>query len=325
MPNERGEEDMSNSVTCFFAYPINPPALAETIESTIALICGNSAVKAQSWRSFSAAGKFITHEVCSAINACTLFACDLTRLSQNVLFELGYAIARNKRIWITLDASYEHAKANYKSLGLLNTVGYTAYENSLELATKFSQEQPYTDLSMTLCRRALQAAGPVLSQHALFYLKSEVRTEASLQLTHRLAQSALSVIADDWQGMSQQPLEWYIKNIYGAHAVVAHLLGDDRENRFRHNAKAALVAGLASGFEKPLLLLAQAPYIAPVDYRDVVKVHRTASECLQTVNTWLPEMEAWHQYRQSQTGPHLKVTRPTSTIGRVLGKFAGSN
>jgi hypothetical protein len=95
---------MADSVNCFFAYPANPVGISEVIEKSISKIneMGIDEVNVVGWRSLSVTGKVIISEVCKAIDASPLFICDLTNLNPNVLFELGYAIATNKRIWITL-------------------------------------------------------------------------------------------------------------------------------------------------------------------------------------------------------------------------------
>ncbi len=113
-------------------------------------------VNAQGWRTLGVTGKLIIHEVCSAIDNCELFICDLTWISPNVLFELGYAIAKNKQIWVTLDSSFEDSKSNYDRLNLLSSIGYASYQNSIHLANLFFQEEPYKDLKSTIYSRVAE-------------------------------------------------------------------------------------------------------------------------------------------------------------------------
>jgi hypothetical protein len=48
-----GDNDMANTVKCFFAYSARPPSLAEVVEKAIEEINkqGNSLVKSYGWKS----------------------------------------------------------------------------------------------------------------------------------------------------------------------------------------------------------------------------------------------------------------------------------
>jgi len=58
---------------------------------------------------------------------------------------------------------------------------------------------------------------------------------------------------------------------------------------------------MAFGAGKPLLMLAESPYHPPLDYRDILYVHDTASACVRRVEAWLTKVEctysADHQTR----------------------------
>jgi len=141
---------MPGQVKCFVAYPSNPPAIAESIEEAIEKIKAGQVVDIVSWKSINVGGRFIITSICEAIEENDLFICDLTTLNHNVLFELGYAIAHNKRIWILLNTSIEYSKNTYEKFKLLTTIGYVDYTNSNDIQTKFYKDQPYSDLQHTI-------------------------------------------------------------------------------------------------------------------------------------------------------------------------------
>src|SRR4030042_5228367 len=128
---------------CVVAYPSTPAALSETVEEAIKALRQGQVVDIIGWKSTSVSGKFIITEICKAIDESEIFICELTDLNHNVLFELGYAIARNKRIWVILDPSIERSKSDYKKFKLLTTIGYTPYLNSREIVDAFYIDQPY--------------------------------------------------------------------------------------------------------------------------------------------------------------------------------------
>ena len=287
---------MTDVTSCFFAYSASPEDLSETIDLAIDEInrVGKSFVNITGWKHLRPTGSLIINEVCKAIDECTIFVCDLTTLSTNVLFELGYAIAKNKRIWITLNSSYKDVTHHYKKLSLLSTVGYASYGNSYELRDKFLEEQPYTDLSSTIYDDIFKA---IVENHrtesGLFYLKCGINTDASVQLTRKLNESQLEIIVDDPDEVPIQSIEWYAQNIFQAYAVVAQFAGENHaiESSTIRNGKHSLIAGLAYGFEKPILMLAHAPFQPPVDYRHLLQIHKTARECTAIINEWLPDIE----------------------------------
>ena len=89
-----------NIPSCFFAYPSSPESLAEGIESAIELINGTKVVNIVGWKSLRTGGKLVINQICDAIDDSDVLLCDLTYLNPNILFELGYAVAKDKRIWI---------------------------------------------------------------------------------------------------------------------------------------------------------------------------------------------------------------------------------
>ena len=98
---------MEDKVSCFVAYPSKPDSLAEILEKAIEEIYKGQKVVINGWKSTSTTGKFIITAICTDIELRNIFICDLTNLNHNVLFELGYAIARKKRVWILIDPSFE--------------------------------------------------------------------------------------------------------------------------------------------------------------------------------------------------------------------------
>lgn len=87
---------MEKIPTCFFAYASQPTTVSEVIEECIEKINDGQTVVMKSWKTANVSGKFIMQEICKEIDKNDFFACDITCLNPNVLFELGYAIARKK-------------------------------------------------------------------------------------------------------------------------------------------------------------------------------------------------------------------------------------
>lgn len=279
----------------FYAYSANPRDVAETIENAINRINQTlpGILEIRGWKSSVASGTSIIHQICSEIEASDLFLCDLTTLSMNVLFELGYAIAKKKRIWITLCSSNDEDKRDYKRLSPLSQVARTYYRNSHDLQKKFLDQEPYQDLDNTIYEsfivNLVEAETPL--PH-LFYLKCSVNTEASVQLTQHIKKLQIQVRTDDPEETPSQTLEWYAKNVYSSQGVVAHFVSSSIENETNliQNSKYALVSGLAYGLDIPLLMLAHSPFNSPVDFQGLLTIHETASSCMKISTPWIDDI-----------------------------------
>ncbi|MGO4610663.1 hypothetical protein AB4142_30490, partial [Variovorax sp. 2RAF20] len=67
-------------------------------------------------------------------------------MNSNVLFEAGYALGKNKVLWLVLDETDEGALRVWNDLSLLSTVGRFGYNgNSEELSARIFTERPDMD------------------------------------------------------------------------------------------------------------------------------------------------------------------------------------
>ena len=287
----------------FFAYPSDPAFIPETVETAIRALNDRAPVEIASWEDCRVGGKVILEEIVRAIDASALFLADVTGINPNVMFELGYAIARNKRVWIILDGTLPEAKRDYERVQVLTTVGYAGYSNSEDIVGRFLGECPFSDLDATIFARSI---GPTLEggrRYSLLYLRNRHDTEASRRLSREvdvLQRAGVSCIVDDPSEARVQPLSWYGQKVYSALAVLVHLCGEHREGARLHNARYALVAGLAYGLEKALLMLAEADYEVPLDYQDLLVSYAGPRKCVEGARPWLDRVRSlqWEERRE---------------------------
>lgn len=285
---------MAERVKCFVAYPSEPAARAETIESAIEQISGGSIVDIEGWRNISAGGRVVVSAVCERIQACQLFVADVTSLNPNVLFELGYAIAKNKRVWLLFDPNIERAKQQFDNFQLLSTIVYAPFSNSHDIVREFYKDEPYNDLDKTVLQDLLGSPDP-RQRRRLLLLKPSIDTEAAIRISRMVASGPLPSMIDDPREVKSQPLSWYVQHVDSSLGVVCQLLSTDYRNWELQNAKQALVAGFAYGRGVPMLMLAQSPYASPVDYRDILRQHATAANAEAIYSDWLlPVIDSYH-------------------------------
>ena len=115
---------MNLQPNAFFAYPFSEPTLKVPISEAVNHINKTKNISIKKWEDCSVSGKIIIDTICKEIDNSDLFFADLTGLNANVMFELGYSIAKNKRIWLILDETFEEQKRQFDQLKILTTIGH---------------------------------------------------------------------------------------------------------------------------------------------------------------------------------------------------------
>ena len=182
----------------FFAYPSSPPMLPPTLRAAIEGINKTGSALIVGWEDLSVNGDYIISEIVKAIDDCDFFCADITNANPNVMFEIGYAIARNKRIWLIRDQSYLDAKKEFEQLRLLTTIAFSAYTNSAHIITAFFADSPHLGTDNTIFRNSIEPMlGPQSATPSLLYLKSRHDSEASVHITRCLEDSGISIVLND--------------------------------------------------------------------------------------------------------------------------------
>ncbi len=285
---------MTKRVAVFYAYPSTPVSLDESIQNALRVlklspIIKKANVRLKAWPSLSTAGKKLISGITQSIDQASIFACDLTYPNANVVFELGYAIGKFKRIWISLNTTIEDASKDYKRLyGGLLSAAYAGYENHNNLADAFISDAPWKSLDQALLGDHLRRQAPRPETPALLYTRPDLNTDAIIATSEFLEGSRFGnyLIIDDPKENPTATMEWYAEKIHEVDAILVHLLADNQQNALEHNVKASFVAGLALGFRKHIQMLAHTPFVCPVDYQQLLKCHDTAQECLTSLKNW---------------------------------------
>jgi hypothetical protein len=310
----------------FFAYPSLPVSAGEAIRAALERLNYEQIVTVQSWEALRIGGKVIIAEILKNINNCAFLCADLTGLNPNVLFELGYGIAIGKPVWIVLDTTYAEYRKAFEQLRMLTTVGYRPYTNSSDIVGQLYQDQPYAEPDSLLERVITPELHPS-ARAEILYLKDRHATETSVRVTRRLDKSGLPLVIDDPNESSVQSLSWYASKIYSSMGVVCHLTHPNRDGASLHNARYAFVAGMTVGLGKPLLMLAdRTDLLAPLDYRDLLKQHSTATEAIAQLEQWLhPIQEQWTESRKAQQEYASTIKLATELSGLQLGEYVAEN
>ena len=252
--------------------------------------CGQQALL---WESMLVDGRVIIDRVLDQINNADMCIFDLTDQSENVLFEVGYAIAKAKPMWLTLDTTIEKAKSNWKDLALLNPIGYTAYMNSDDLLRHFKESDPLNTLAPVYDDLIEPVLSTAPETGALLYCSTFEPFEASNLLSTFLdnrRQRGLKILTSDPKESTLDSITWFAPRIVQSPGVLVHFAGEHRNRSSLHNRRHALVAGMAHGFEHPLLMLAEEGYLTPFDYQILLHKYESGSDCVRKARTWLDSL-----------------------------------
>jgi hypothetical protein len=204
----------------FYAYPSEPIAVGEVIRAAIDTINGGGIVTLKTWEDCRVGGKLIINEICTEIDSADFFCADLTGMNANVMFELGYAIARNRRIWLTLDTSIVAARKDFDQLRILTTVGFQSSTNSTLVVNGFYKDNPYLDLTATVFDSYIKPNLSPGQRSPFLYLKGRHPTEASVRISERIDKVPIPLIVDDPNESAVQTLVWYGTKLFSSAAAI---------------------------------------------------------------------------------------------------------
>ncbi|HAB51777.1 MAG TPA: hypothetical protein DCE80_06345 [Ignavibacteriales bacterium] len=246
---------------------------------------------AKSWEEYRTTTA-ISKDVLNAIDQCEVLVADLTYFNHNVLFEMGYAIAKDKKILILLNKQNKlennlgTSEKVYSSFALRD-IRYSHFTNYKHIQEALQKNLFEGDL----LNRLINVKNIAPKSNDIFYVLSKETNQASLDLTSMIQafkdEKKLKLISDDSTEVKFQTLKWYLQNLLQAKVVIVHFIGDKTENSFMVNAQNSLFAGLACGRGCDVLLAAPAKYKAPLDYNDILIQYTSSEELGVDAIDWL--------------------------------------
>lgn len=307
--------------TGFFAYSSKLASCGQSIEPAIQEINRGSVTRLQSWKELNVNGIFVIDPILYAIDQADYFCADLTGLNDNVLFELGYAIAKRKPIWLLLDSSITKAQTRYKQFGLLTNVGYRAYTNSNTIIQSFYADQPYEKTHDILTdyiknTTANNEGTPIL------LLKGQIDTNYSRTIINSIREFRIPFVLDDPVENKSQTFAWYFQKSIKAAALMIEFSSSERSDHEFHNSKCSLISGLGLGLGLKLLMLSEEPYEVPIDYGELLQKYDTQIQCQKVVSGFLSELrqEVFELYSKKER--YVEKQKKHSRLQKVaFGEF----
>ncbi len=244
----------------FIAYSSEPSLIGETIEK----INNHVGCDFETWSAMDIWGNAIGSKVQESIINKDLFVADISILNPNVVYEIGFAIGKQKKILLIRNKSIQIGLEEIKEIGIFDTIGYKEYENSQDLAKILTSYNGKNNISY--------ATFDINQTAPLYLLDAKYKNDKIIRISSRIKKAAVFYRSFDPNEYFRMNLADTIKNVATSISVVVSLLPKVIEDAKWHNLRAAFIAGLAHGMEKDTIILALDDAEIPLDYRDKITV-----------------------------------------------------
>lgn len=274
----------------FIGYSQKPKEVGDEVRLAASITKRSGLVDVNTWEETPTSGRLIITTVLQVIDESAMCLFDITTLSENVLFEVGYAFSRQKRLMLSVNTNYEAARYNWKSLNIFATAGCLFYQTAGELARNFMTCLSEGD-QRTLWHDVSEGLG-AYRDNSLFFVPTYQASEAERNLRRVVSSQGgrgTHITLADPGEQGSAPLAWYVNAVYSSSATLLQFAGDRNHRSVVNNARTAFLAGLSKGLGRPLLIVVDDNYHGPVDYRDLVYVYQNKRRLKERVRAWLDE------------------------------------
>jgi hypothetical protein len=302
-------------MTCsgFFAFPSSLPLVVDAARAASAkLRAMRSTVTVSTWEEMDIAGRFISSEILGSIRGADFLIADISRLNFNVVYEIGYAIGKGKRILLARHRAVTEMTPTIQDVGIFDTLGYKEYSTSEELFTFLHDIQNV---------RPIHISEKVNEKTPIYVVQPKTKTDYDGFILFGIKKSHLYFRSFDPAESPRLAGPEAVTNVAESYGVVLHFLPNDHVDAPIHNIRSAFVAGLADGMEKRSLYIQSGETPIPLDLRDLVTVCRFQNQFKEAIGALA---ERVYEDRDVQT-----VTKPLgkrSPLARMdLGASAAEN
>jgi hypothetical protein len=262
--------------TAFFAFPGEPNDLFATIDFAARIVADESGrVTVKTWPQMDVFGAALADEVRNEIRDADVLICDITRPNLNVYYEIGYAIGLGKPIAPVINIAFGNAVKDVLSDGFFDGVGFKSYENSHQLS-KIILELPHHVLVELYGK-------PLNFQQPLYLLDTFRKTDFRNAIVSAVKESKVFFRSFDPVEIPRFATISTIAEATSSAGIVIPLLAPHVDDSFRHNLRAAYLAGIGHGLDRPTMLLQMDFTIVPVDYRDATVSVSSEKEVNNTI------------------------------------------
>ncbi|MHB8124187.1 MAG: P-loop ATPase, Sll1717 family [Desulfitobacteriaceae bacterium] len=285
-PKSKGNKDKKNKgkrnigieSSGFFAYPNLPKDRCEIIESAVTLVNkqqSKTKFRLVSWAGMSKRSARIISNIIEEIKKAEIFFADISGLNFNVLFEVGFAFGKQKKLLLlTQGFSTQERNEDLKELELINGLNIDTYQNSEKLAEYILKNIDNTQAEILKYGVNLNDNSKV---NTGLFLKGYADHEIGLAALNTFKEVFTKVNIDDWAEDSAQNLRWYVSEIVKSSGIAALFVDAKWDNSRKINARFSFLCGLAVALDKRVLMIGLPEFSTPLDYKDILIIPKSAS------------------------------------------------
>ncbi|MCW2737626.1 MAG: hypothetical protein JWN97_2270 [Nocardioides sp.] len=241
-------------------------------------------------------------------------------MNRNVLFEAGYALAKNKGLLFAMDESLDSAHRLWDGVQLFSTIGRLDYHgNGARLAELVGANLAMAVTSESLLTGLLADSKPQ-QMNAVFAPTVPVRFQAADMLDKELNNRGSIQVLASGDDLGLAPLSYYAGEIFRSAAAIFHFMNPDRSRAIEHNARSSFLAGFAYGWDRPVLMLAESEYVSPLDYRDLLFNYTTAAQMVRHVDDWLASLPLKPGSSRRLGRLAMELDLPVSSFGQYVAE-----
>ncbi len=289
----------TNAVKIFCAYASSAPTVGDIFHSAAAKYI-NTSRNIHNWPENDIVGRPLIEPILGNIDTSDCIIADLTSINFNVAFEAGYAIARNKRVYFTINSGISNDSRVLSSIGIFDTFGYHQYENTADLVKILEK----IDGSAPLITNY-----PKDAKNPIYIVELPRKNDAQTRIISRVKRARLRYRSFNAQEHIRLSGTAAIQHTASSSGVIVPIAAGHIEGAAIHNIRAAFVAGLATGLQRPLLLLQDYDGPAPLDVRDQVKTYRQPDDINDLITEFSAEViEEMQVVNTNGTDNHTPLT-----------------
>lgn len=311
--------DITNARSVFFAYASQPASCGEAM-TTAAASLSEKGTSSSTWQNLHPGGRILIDRITEAIDGCGVVVAEVSSMNRNVLFEAGYALAKNKGLLFAIDESLESARRLWEGVQLFSTIGRLDYHgNGSDLAELVSTNLTSAATNESLLVGLLADSKPQ-QMNAVFAPTVPVRFQAADMLDKELSNRGSIQVLASGDDLGLAPLSYYAAEIFRSAATLFHLMNPDRNRAAEHNARSSFLAGFAYGWDRPVLMLAESEYVSPLDYRDLLFNYTTAAQMVRHVDDWLNALPLKPGSSRRLGRLAMELDLPVSSFGQYVAE-----
>jgi nucleoside 2-deoxyribosyltransferase len=270
----------------FFAYPESSPMVTQAILEVVEKSKGTE-FQLEPWQRMRIIGFKVDDVVRTEIDKAAVVVADITYPNPNVLYEIGYAIARGKPVLPTVNVAIEKAVQHVQRVGLFDNIGWATYENADELYSHLQSWPDYAWSNGYVQQRDYS--------QPLYILDTLVKTDFRNHIFQAVENSGVKYRSFDPSQIPRLTASQAISDISASAGVIIPILGDDIVDAKMNNLRAGFMLGLCHGFDVHAMAIQYGNGPAPLDYRDFITNSTFRRETENHVGRFCAEVLIWNQ------------------------------